>query len=136
MTTVKLGHRTHNRQHWSEVRTRGTSTGNPCSCRYTNGLLAESKIQTVYNRNTRRRNIKVYAGIATLALAHRPSAKAKECKKSATVTTGIEHAPSHARGVRVSGANQSLLELSVNIRIYTTNLRYCNMSDTVVHILE
>ena len=102
MTTAKPGHRTHNRQHWSEVRTRGTSTGDPCSYRYTNGLLAELKIQTVYDRNTRRRTIKVYAGIATLAFAREPSAKAKKCKNDVTDTPGIEHAPSHGRGVRVS----------------------------------
>ena len=77
MTTVKLGHRTHNRQHWSEVRTRGTSTDNPCSCRYTNWLLVELEIQTLYARNTRRRTIKVYAGIATLEFARKASAKAK-----------------------------------------------------------
>ena len=81
MTTDKLGHRTHNHQHWNEVQTRGTNTGDPCSYRYTNGLLAESKIQTVYNRNTRRRNIKVYAGIATLTFVRETSAEAKKAQK-------------------------------------------------------
>ena len=100
------------------LHTRGTSTGDPYLYRYTNGLLARLKIQTVYNRNTRRRNIKVYAGIATLASAHEPSAKANKCKKIATVTTEIGHATSHARGVCVSRANRSLLELSVNIGTY------------------
>ena len=78
MTTAKLGHRTNDRRHCSEVRTRGTSTGNPCSCRYTNGLLEELTVQTLYERNTIRRTIKVYAGIATLALAREPSTKAKK----------------------------------------------------------
>jgi len=82
MTTAKLGHRTHNRQHWSEVRTQGTSTDDPCSYRYTNGILTESKIQTVYERNTRRRTIKVYVGIATLAVAREPSAKARKSAKT------------------------------------------------------
>ena len=45
---------------------------------YTNGLLLELKIQTVYDRNTRRRTIKVYAGIATLTFAREPSAKANK----------------------------------------------------------
>ena len=102
MTTAKLGHRTHNRQHWSEVRTRGTSTGDPCSFRYTNGLLAELKIQTVYHRNTRRRIIKVYAGIATLAFAREPSTKAKKCKNDVTARGGPEHATSHAHGLSVT----------------------------------
>ena len=75
MTTAKVRHRTHNRQHWSEVRTRGTSTGDPCPHHYTNGLLVESKIQMVYNRNTRRLTIKIYAGIVTLAFAREPGAK-------------------------------------------------------------
>ena len=60
----------------------GPSTGDPCPYHYTNELLAESKIQTVYNRNTRKRNIKVYAGIATLALAREPSAKAGKVQKT------------------------------------------------------
>ena len=82
MTTAKLELRTYNRRHWSEVRTRGTSTGNPCSYRYTNGLLEELKIQTLYERSTRRRTIEVYAGIDTLAFAREPSAKAKKMQKS------------------------------------------------------
>ena len=77
--TAKLGHWTHNRQHWSEARTRGTSTGDPYPYHYTNVLLAESTIQTVYNRNTRRLTIKIYAGIVTLAFAREPNAKAKKC---------------------------------------------------------
>ena len=36
----------------------------------------------VYNRNTRRCTIKVYAGIATLAFAREPSAKAKKSAKT------------------------------------------------------
>ena len=48
---------------------------------YTNGLLAGSKIQTVYDRNTRRRTMKVYAGVATLAFAREPSAKARKVQK-------------------------------------------------------
>ena len=81
MTTDKLGHRTHNRQLWNEVWTRGTNTGGQCSYRYTNGLLAESKIQSVYDRNTRRRSIKVCAGTATLAFSREPSVKAKQLQK-------------------------------------------------------
>ena len=46
----------------------------------------------------RRLTTKIYAAIATLAFAREPSAKVK----NATVTTGIEHTSSHARGVRVS----------------------------------
>ena len=56
-------------------------------------------MQTIYNRNARKLTIKIYAGIAVLAFAGESSAKAK---KNATVTTGIEHTPSHACGVRVS----------------------------------
>ena len=58
----------------------------PC----TNGLLVESKVQTLYDRNTRRRTIKVYGGIATLAFACEPSTKAKKCKNDVTDTPGIE----------------------------------------------
>ena len=82
MTTAKLGHRTRNRQHWKEVPARGTSTSDPWPFRYTNELLAELKIQTVYDRNTRRRTIKLYAGIDTLVFAHEPSAKAKISAKT------------------------------------------------------
>ena len=74
-------------------------------CRYTIGLLAESKIQTVYDRNTRRRTTKDYAGIAA----------ERESRKSATDLTGIEHTPSHARGVRVSASPSELMEIAVNI---------------------
>ena len=63
----------------------------------------ESKIQTVYDRNTRRRTIKVYAGIATLAFARKPSAKAKKCKNDVTDTSGFEPATSRARAVRAAG---------------------------------
>ena len=56
--------------------------------------------------------IKVYAVIATLALfAREPSVKAK----NATVTTGIEHTPSHARGVRVSAVSIGACEMAVYI---------------------
>ena len=54
----------------------------------TNRLLAELKIRTVYKRNTRRRTIKVYAGIAMLAFAREPSAKAKMCKNNIMDTWG------------------------------------------------
>ena len=64
-----------------EVRTRETNTGEPCSYRYSNGLLAEPKIQTICEQNTRRRTIKTYAGIATLAFARKPSAKARKVEK-------------------------------------------------------
>ena len=111
--TAKSGHRTHNRQHWGEVRTRGTSTSDPCSFRYTNGLLAEFKIQTVYNRNTRRRTIKVYAGIATLAFAREPSAKAKKVQRS---RQGSNILP-RMRAACTSPLYQSeLIEMAVNIR--------------------
>ena len=43
--------------------------------------------------------IKVYSGIATLAFAREPSAKAKKCKHDVTDTPGIEHATSRARDV-------------------------------------
>ena len=116
MTIAKLGHRTYNHRHWSEVQTRGTSTGNPCSYRYTNGVLAELKIQTLYKRNTRRRTIKVYAGIATLAFAHEPSAKAKKFENDVTDTPGLEHATSRcARRARCSASPIGLR----NVRIYT-----------------
>ena len=59
----------------------------------------ELKIQTLYDRNMRRRTIKVYAGIATLTFAREPSAKTKN---DVTDTSSIEHAPSHERGVRMS----------------------------------
>ena len=49
MTTAKLGYRTHHRQHWSEVWTRGTSTVDPCSYRYANRLLAESRFKQFTN---------------------------------------------------------------------------------------
>ena len=116
MTTVKLGYRTHNRQHWSEVRTRGTSTGDPCLFRYTNGLLAELKIQTVYDRNTRRRIIKVYAGIATLDFARNPSAKAKKCKNDVADTLGFEPATLGARAPCASPLDQSAYGMAVYIR--------------------
>ena len=70
------------------------------------------KVQTLYERNTRRRTIKVYAGIATLAFAREPSVKAKE---SITVSTGIEHTTSHARAVRASAVPSELIG---TIRIY------------------
>ena len=57
------------------------------------------KIQTVYDCNTRRRTIKVYAGIATLDFARR---RAQKQKNGATDTPEIEHTASRARGVRVS----------------------------------
>ena len=97
--TAKSGHRTHHRQHWTKVQNRGTSTGDPCSYRYTNTLLTESTIQTVYKRNTRRCTIKIYAGTTTRASLAR---KQEKCKNNITDTPGIKHAPSHACGVRVS----------------------------------
>ena len=102
MTTVKSRHRTRNRRHWSKVRTRGTSTGDPCSFRHTNGLLVELKVQTLYDRNTRRRTIKVYAGITKYArICARAERKSKKkCKNDVTDTPGIEHATSRARCVR------------------------------------
>ena len=84
------------------------------SYHYTNGLLLESKIQTVYNRNTRRRTIKVYAGIVMLAFCISAQAKC-ERKTSATSTPGIEHTPSHARGVRVSAVPIAACEMSVDV---------------------
>ena len=98
MTTVKPGHRTHNRQHWDEVRTRGTSIGDTCSYRYTNRLLEELKVQILYKRNTRRRTIKVYAGIATLAFARESSAKVEKVKNDVTAKPGLDLTTSRARG--------------------------------------
>ena len=64
-----------------------------CVSRKSNpAVLADLKIQTVFNRNMRRRIIKVYAGTATLAFAREPSARAKKCKNDVTDTPGIEHA--------------------------------------------
>ena len=62
----------------------------------------ESKIQTVYDHNARLRTIKVYVGIAMLAFAREPSAKAKKCNNNVMARGGSEHATSHARGMRVS----------------------------------
>ena len=66
----------------------------------------ELSIQTVYDRNTRRRTIKVYAGVyagfATLAFAREPSAKTKKCKDDETARGGPEHATSHAHGLSVT----------------------------------
>ena len=81
---------------------------------YTNELLAESKIQTVYIHNTRSLTIKIYAGITTLVFARKPSAKAK---KNATATTGIEHTHSHECGVCVSAVPIAACKISVNIQI-------------------
>ena len=83
---------------------------------YTNGLLAESNIQTAYDRDTRRRTIKVYQGIDTLAFAREPSAKAKKCKNDVTDTPGIEPATSRARDVRVSAEPIKAYEMTVYIR--------------------
>ena len=105
MTTAKLGHRTHNRQHWSEVRTRGTNTGDPYPYHYTNGLLAESKIQTVYNHNMRMLIIKIYAAIVTLAFAREPSAKAKKCNDHGRVQT---YSLACARRARLRCTNRGL----------------------------
>ena len=102
MTTAKLGHRTNNRRHWSEVQTRGTSTGNPYSCHYTNGLLGELKIQTLYERNTRRRTIKSTRVSIRSHLRASQARKQKKCKNDVTDTSGIEHASPQVHGVRVS----------------------------------
>ena len=103
MTPVKLGHRTRNRQHWSVVRTRGTSTGDPCSCRYTNGLLVEFKVQTLYGHNTRRRTIKVWRGSLRSYLRASRARKQKK-QKSTTGTSGIKQAALHASGARCATA--------------------------------
>ena len=52
-----------------------------------------------------------------LAFARELSTKSKKYKNNVTDTSGIEHATSHVRGVRISGANRSVLELSLNTRI-------------------
>ena len=44
----------------------GTSTGDTSSNHYTKGLFADLKKKTVYNRNTRKHDTKVYRGIATI----------------------------------------------------------------------
>ena len=84
-----------------------------CAAIRTIGLLEELDIQTLYNRNTRRRAIKVYAGIATLAFAREHSAKAKN---DVTDTSGTEHAPSHEPGVCVSAVPIAAWKLSIYIR--------------------
>ena len=104
------------------VQMRVASTGDPCSCRYTIGLHAESKIQTVYDRNTRRCTIKVYAGIATLAFAREPSAKAKKCKNDVTDTPGIEPATLRVRGVHGVSAALIGLWIGPTYRALTTKL--------------
>ena len=118
MTTVKPGHRTHNRRHWSEVRTRGTSTCNPCSCRYTNGLLAELKIWTLYEPNTRRRKYyKSLHGDRYARICARAERESKNKRKNnVTDTPRIEPTTSRARGVRVVSAVPIVLWI---IRIYT-----------------
>ena len=100
--------------------------------RHTNGLLAESKIQTVYKRNTSKKAyyIKVYGGIATLAFARELSAKArKKCKSDATDTPGTEHTLSHVCGVRVSAVPSELVETvrkytDLTPKLLTSNFQY------------
>ena len=62
------------------------------------------KIQTVYERNTRKRTIKSTRGSlrSYCARAYLCSAKAKKCKTDVTTRGGPEHATSHARGLLVS----------------------------------
>ena len=112
VTTDKLGHRTHNHQHWNDVRTRGTNTGDPCLYRYTNQLLVELKIQTLYERNTRRCTIKSTRG---LIRSHLRASQARK-QKSATDTSGIEHTLSHARDVRVSAVPIAACKMAIYIR--------------------
>ena len=71
-----------------------------------------TKIQTVYNCNTRRRTVKVYAGVAMLIFAREPSAKAKN---GVMDTSGIEHAPLHARGVHVSAVPMASQRITLYI---------------------
>ena len=77
----------------------------------------ELKIQTVYRRNTRRRTIKIYAGIAMLGFAREPLARKQEkSKNNVTDTSGSEHTPSHAHAVRISAVPITVCEIAVNIR--------------------
>ena len=75
---------------------------------YTNELLAESKIKTVYNRN----DYEEAYHKKLRAFARKPSLNAK----NATVTTGIEHTHSHARGVRAFAVAIAACKMPVNIR--------------------
>ena len=84
---------------------------------YTNRLLAELKIQTVYKHNARRRTIKIYAGIATLGFVREPLARKQEkCKNDVSDTSGNEHTPSHEHDVRISAVPITTCEMAVNIQ--------------------
>ena len=76
----------------------------------------DTEIQTLYERNTKRRTIKFYAGIATLAFAREPSAKAKKFKHDVTDTPGLEHTTS--KGADRARCSASTIYFNF-IRIYT-----------------
>ena len=113
MTTAKLGHRTYNRWHYG-VR---FELGEPVLAIHAHtaiptGYLQNSRFKP-FTRNTRRRTIKIYAGIDTLAFAREPSAKAKKNKNDVTDTLGIEHTTSRARDKRVAPLALSAYENAV-----------------------